>query len=254
MCCNLLSWCFEAPTGNHLSRQCFSICLQKLCGRWALAGVNTLAPNKRQVERKKKRRDDTALRVGKKKGISWAGVEAESGMKPSLCRVRSSAVRDERIVSTSACRNAYTHFFCSALAREQSEEEEEEGRVQTFHRDTSGSIFTNSVGKQTQASVRWRKKKNLMRGWHCGLLRTGLSARRLAEINLGKLVVMVAALKLPFPFPSRNFGLNYRIGPQTKSNRTCSRTSESAVHEASGRRRALVEMQERVHVSTAERL
>lgn len=88
--------------------------------------------------------------MGKKKGISWAGVEAETGMKPSLCRVRSSAVRDERIVSTGACRNAYTHTFCSALAGEQSEEEEEEGGVQIFHRDTSGSIFTNSVGKQTQ--------------------------------------------------------------------------------------------------------
>lgn len=131
--------------------------------------MNTPAPNKRQEDRKKKKqRDDTVLRVGKKKGISWAGVKAESGMKPSLCRVRSLAVRDERIVSTGACRNAYTHIFCSALAGEQSEEEEEEGRVQTFHRDTSGSIFTNSVGKQTQASARWgnktNKKKKLMHG------------------------------------------------------------------------------------------
>lgn len=40
-------------------------------------------------------------------------------MKPSLCRARSSAVRDERIVSTGACRNAYTHIFYSALAGEQ---------------------------------------------------------------------------------------------------------------------------------------
>lgn len=115
--------------------------------------MNTSAPNKRQVERKKKQRDDTALWVGKKKGISWAGVEADSGMKPSLHCVRSSAVRDEAIVSTGARRNAYTHIFCSALAKEQSKEEKEEGRVQTFHRDMSGSIFINSVGKQTQASV-----------------------------------------------------------------------------------------------------
>lgn len=92
--------------------------------------------------------------MGKRKGIiSWAGVEADSGIKPSLHRVRSPVVRDEMIASNGARRNAYTHTFCSALAREESDEEKEEGRVQTFHRDMSGSIFINSVGKQTQASV-----------------------------------------------------------------------------------------------------
>lgn len=84
-------------------------------------------------------------------------------MKPSLRRARSSAVRDERIVSTGAGRNAYTHIFYSALAGEQrgrgEVEEEEEGRAQTFHGDTSGSIFTNSVGKQTQAGAPKRERE-----------------------------------------------------------------------------------------------
>lgn len=39
------------------------------------------------------------------------GVEVEARMKPSLCFVRSSAVRDERMVSIAGCRNAYTNIF-----------------------------------------------------------------------------------------------------------------------------------------------
>lgn len=56
--------------------------------------MNVFACFKRQWERK---RGTTQSDCGKKKGLR--GVEGEARMEPSLCFLRSSAVRDEETIS-----------------------------------------------------------------------------------------------------------------------------------------------------------
>ena len=48
---------------------------------------------------------------GEKRGLRW--VEVAARMKPSLCFVRFLAVRDERMISHAACRNADTNTLPS---------------------------------------------------------------------------------------------------------------------------------------------
>lgn len=124
--------------------------------------------------------------------------------------------------------------------------------MQTFHRDRSGSIFTNSVGKQTQPHTRTNLHKHSpcrddMMSIH-GQVSVGalcLSRKSFSKLLITEIISLEIRLpgstnafltmtetapKLSFPFFSLRFSFNHRFAPPTKAHQNPPRGSESAVN------------------------
>lgn len=187
------------------------------------------------------------VRVGKRKDLVGGGRGGVGDEAVTLPREMLGGERWEDCLHR-GCRNAYTNIFSPPWP-----ENRGGGRkVQTFHRDRSGSIFTNSVGKQTQPHTRTNLHEHSpcrddMMGIH-GWVSVGalcLSHKSSSKLLITEIIsfeirqpgstnafltMTETAPKLSFPFFSQRFSFNHRFAPPTKAHQNPPGGSESAVN------------------------